>query len=114
MTSALDQFYLNREEPLKSYFLALRRIVSNYDSQFDERFKYGVPFFYYKNKPFCYFWKDKKTNQPYIGMARGHLFQHDMLYQGDRKKMKVIQLNTKEDIPKDQIEEIFFLAQQFY
>ena len=114
MANTIDQFFLDREEPLKSYFLALRSIVLRFDNQIDERLSYGVPFYYYKNKPFCYFWKEKKTNQPYIGMARGHLLDHPMLFQGDRKKMKVIRLNLEEDIPKDQIETIFKQALQLY
>ena len=114
MTHSIDQFFLNREEPLKSYFLALRSIVLKFDDQLDERLSYGVPFYYYKNKPFCYFWKDKKSNEPYIGMARGHLLNHKMLYQGDRKKMKVIPLALDKDIPIKLIYEIFEEAQRLY
>ena len=114
MHLALDQFYLNREEPLKSFFFALRTIILNYDDQIDERLKYGLAFFYYRNKPFCYLWKDKKTNQPYIGITKGNLIDHPALFQGDRKKMKVIPMMLEEDIPKDIIYTIFDLATKQY
>jgi len=64
MSNPLDQFYAKHEEPLQSYFLALRSILLKLDLEIDERFKYELPFFYYKNKPFCYIWKKKNANEP--------------------------------------------------
>ncbi|APD06052.1 hypothetical protein UJ101_00510 [Flavobacteriaceae bacterium UJ101] len=110
----IDQFYLNLEEPLQSYFLALRIFIKNYDNQITEEWKYKLPFFYYKNKPFCYVWKNKKTNQPYIGISKSHLFNHAGLEQGNRKRYKVIPLNVENDIPVHLIDEIFQLALSYY
>ena len=98
MSNPLEEFYSKQEEPLQSCFLALRSIILKFDEDIDERFKYGLPFFYHKSKPFCYFWKDKKTNQPYIGFAKGHLMDHPGLEKGNRKKMKVLMLNVNKDI----------------
>ncbi|MEZ5009569.1 MAG: DUF1801 domain-containing protein [Chitinophagales bacterium] len=115
MISELEEFYLNKEEPLKSCFLALRSIIKNYDpDHLMEMWKYKLPFFYYKGKMFCYLWKDKKTHQPYIGIANAHLFDHSALVQGDRKRMKIFPIDVNEDIPRDVLYEVFDLAVKTY
>ena len=114
MNSVIDQFYLRQSEPLKSYYLALRSIISKIDDEMDERFKYGVPYFYFKNKPFCYFWRDKNTMQPYIGFGRSHLIEHKALSKDNRKKIKVLHLRTEEDIPVELIYAICKLLMPLY
>ncbi len=115
MTSELDNFYLSKTEPLKSTFLALRQIIKQYDQYLiRETWKYKLPFFEYKGKMFCYLWKDKKTNQPYIGIANGYLIDHPTLFQGDRKRMKIFPIDTDRDIPIEDLYAVFDLAVQTY
>lgn len=110
----VDQFYLNKEEPVKSCLQALRSIILSYNNDITEHWKYGLPFFYFKGKPFCYLWIDKKTNHPYIGVVKGIFIDHPMLDQGNRKKMKVMSINPNEDIPMHTIHEIFDEAVGLY
>jgi len=110
MLRELDQFYLEQPEPNKSFMLSLRSFFLQYDTEMTEEWKYRLPFFYYKNKPFCYIWRDKKTQQPYIGIVKADQFEHQALIKGDRKKMKVLYFNTNKDIPVKLIDEIFQLA----
>jgi len=110
----IDHFYLDKEEPIKSCLQALRSIVLNFSSEISEHWKYGLPFFYFKNKPFTYLWIDKKTHHPYIGVVKGIFIDHPMLHQGDRKKMKILSINPSKDIPVEVIYEIFDEAVKFY
>ena len=41
----------------------------------------------------CYFWKDKKTQEPYIGICRGNEIDHPLLEAGNIKKMKIFRVN---------------------
>ncbi|MCF6352841.1 MAG: DUF1801 domain-containing protein [Cyclobacteriaceae bacterium] len=71
---------------------ALRAHILAFDPQIIEAWKYRLPFFLYKKKMFCYFWADKKTGLPYIGIVEGRNIDHPMLEQGNRKRMKIILL----------------------
>lgn len=110
----IDHFYLDKEEPVKSCLQALRSIVSNYNSEISEHWKYGLPFFYFKNKPFCYLWIDKKSGQPYIGIVKGIFIDHPLLDQGNRKKMKIMNIDSNKDLPLEVIYEVFDEAAVFY
>ena len=103
----LDNFFLAQEEPQKGCFLALRSIILKWDNQISEHWKYKIPFYYYQNKPFCYLWKDKKSHSPYIGLVRAGGIEHPTLFKGNRKKMKIMNIDPSFDIPVETMYEIF-------
>lgn len=113
MLNYLDNFFLNQQEPNKSCFMALRKIILKFDSQITEHWKYKVPFYYYKGKPFCYLWQDINSKQPYIGIVKGHLIDHPNLIKGNRKKMKVFMIDPTIDVPVQDIYEVFKSASEF-
>lgn len=104
--NAIDKFYDKQEEPNKSCFIALRKIVLDHDKNIAETVKYGMPCFTIKGKPLCYLWQDKKTLHPYILMAEGKLLKHPQLVQGDRKRMKTFTVDPNKDLPVETIHEI--------
>lgn len=110
----LDQFYDQLNEPQKSCFLALRDLILRLDPAITPEWKYKLPFFYYKGKMFCYLWKDKKTNEPYIGITGGQRINHPLLEKGERKKMSVFRVNPNEDIPNETIAEILNEVLELY
>tara|TARA_B100000809_G_scaffold266776_2_gene331462 strand:- start:3880 stop:4227 length:348 start_codon:yes stop_codon:yes gene_type:complete len=114
MKEKIEAYYLKQVEPNKSCLLTLRTIIKNYDIHISEEWKYGLPSFYYKKKPFCYLWKNKKTQEPYIGIARGFLIEHTELIQGDRKRIKKLPITPTKDIPIKKTHEIFKLAISTY
>ncbi len=109
-----DNYYLKQEEPYKSCLLALKGIILGLDKEITPEWKYGLPFFYYKKKMFCYFWKDKKTQEPYIGVCRGNEMEHPLLESGDRKRIKIFRVNPKEDIDINSVEEILRKVMTLY
>jgi len=115
MLNKIENYYLKQEEANRGFLLALRGLVLDFDPiRISQEWKYGLPFFYYKKKPFCYFWKDKKTQEPYIGMAKGYLIEHPSLESGDRTRIKILPLNTSKDIDIRTLYEVFELAIQHY
>jgi Domain of unknown function (DU1801) len=95
----LDNFYANQEEPLKSCLFALSEIILKQDMHITTTLKYGMPFFMYKSKMFCYLWIDKKINEPYLGIVEGALVNHPLLIQGKRARMKTIQFKANKNLP---------------
>tara|TARA_B100000809_G_C14622068_1_gene345240 strand:+ start:82 stop:429 length:348 start_codon:yes stop_codon:yes gene_type:complete len=114
MQNELENFYLKQEEPNQSCFLALRDIILDFDIEITADWKYKLPFFLYKVKMFCYLWKDKKTNEPYISIAKGIKIEHRALEQGNRTRFKIMRINNTIDIPVETIYDVFNLAKLLY
>ncbi len=110
----LDDFYLKQEEPIKGIFLALKEIILKQDTDITNVLKYGMPFFCYKGKMFCYLWLHKNYKQPYIGIVEGKHFDEDFLLQENRSRMKIMLFDTNEDLPLEQIEDIIQKAINLY
>ena len=98
----LDNFYLKQDEPIKGTLLALREIILQQDEDVTNAWKYGMPFFCYKGKMFCYLWFHKKHKQPYIGIVE------------DRSRMKIMLFDSNEDLPLQTIENILQKAINLY
>ena len=114
MIRDIDAFYLNEEEPIRGTFLALRDYILSVDPLITQSLKYGSPFFSYKGRMFCYLWKDKLLNEPYIGIIEGNRLEHPMLETGNRKRIKILRLKNNEDLPIDAINEILGQALDLY
>jgi hypothetical protein len=110
----LDDFYLNQDEPEKGAFLALKEIILKQDPEITNVLKYGMPFFCYKGKMFCYLWIHKKLKQPYIGIVEGKHFDEPFLIQEKRSRMKIFMLNSEQDLPLEQIKSIIHKALNLY
>ncbi|MFH7015763.1 DUF1801 domain-containing protein [Flavobacterium sp. FlaQc-47] len=110
----LDDFYLNQQQPIKGTLLALREIILKQDKDITNVLKYGMPFFCYKGKMFCYLWIHKKLRQPYIGILEGKHFNEPFLIQENRSRMKIIMLDFDKDLPLEQIEKVVSKALNLY
>lgn len=114
MSTNADNFYLDQPEPNRSCLLALRNVIMRMDEQVVATVKYGMPCFTYRNKAFCYLWKDKKTHQPYILMVEGKLLDHPLLETGDRARMKILRVDPNNDLPIDAIKQVLDQALDLY
>jgi hypothetical protein len=111
---AIDIFYLKQDEHVKSCLLALREIILSQDGHITNEWKYGMPFFCYKKKMFCYLWLHKKYKHPYIGFVEGKLLNHDKLIIENRARMKIMLLDANKDLPIKTIEKILQQALNLY
>ena len=110
----LDNFYLQQSEPIKSCFLALREIILSHDKEIVNAWKYGVPFFCFRGKMFCYLWIHKKYKQPYLGVVEGKRFNHPALISEKRLRMKIMLFDPGKDLPIELINTILQQAINFY
>jgi hypothetical protein len=110
----IDNYYLQKEEPIKSCLLFLREHILNYNSNITEAWKYKMPFFCYKGKMFCYLWVHKRNGLPYIGIVEGRRIDHPALIIEDRARMKIMLLDPTTDLPIETIDSILKIALSFY
>ena len=111
---AIDDFYLQLDEPKQSCLLALRKIILSQDKDVAEAWKYGMPFFCYKGKMFCYLWVHKKYKQPYLGIVEGQRFTHPDLIIEKRSRMKIMLFDPNKDLPAATIKTILRQAIHLY
>ena len=111
---ALDDFYFQQNEPTKSTLLALKSIILSQDKEVTNEWKYGMPFFCYRGKMFCYLWVHKKLGQPYIGLVEGKHFDQFFLIQEKRSRMKIMLLDQTKDLPVERITSVLKQALSLY
>ena len=99
MIRPIDLYFLQQGEPVKSCLQFLRQHILAQNKNITETWKYGMPFYNYKEKRICYLWVHKKFNQPYIGIVDGNRINHPDLVSENRKKMKILLINPDQDIP---------------
>jgi len=114
MLREIDNFFLQKEEPVKSCLLFLREYLLSYDKALTEAWKYKMPFYCYKGKMFCYLWVNKKTQQPYLGIVEGRRLEHPLLIIQKRSRMKIMLMDVTADIPVKTIDEILKMAIALY
>lgn len=106
LMKAAENIYTKWDEPQRGCLLAMRQIILSAHPHITETVKYGMPCFCYDGKHFCYLWADKTTHRPYLLMVEGLRMQHPLLVQGDRKRMKALDIDPDADLPLETIQEI--------
>lgn len=99
MLNAINNFYLEKEEPVRSCLLAIKDMILSADPEISAAWKYCMPFFCYRNKMFCYLWVHKKLKLPYIGWVEGKRMQHPELTIEKRARMKILLIDPEKDLP---------------
>jgi len=107
-------FFLKQKESIRSCLLALKEIILSQDKEITFAIKYGMPFFCFKNKMFCYLWVHKVFKQPYLGIVEGRLINHPNLIIEKRERMKILLLDPEKDLPLKRIESILKKAIGLY
>jgi hypothetical protein len=106
MLRPIDQYFLQKEEPVKSCLQFLREHILKQDNNITESWKYGMPFYCFKGKMFCYLWVHKKYHQPYIGIVEGKAIRHPDLLIEKRARMKILLVDANKNIPVKKINDI--------
>lgn len=113
MDEALEAAYERQSTELRACLYATRDLLLQLEPALQESLKYGMPFFSYKGKVCCYFWKDKKRKWPYIGWMDGKQLEHSSLEAGERQRIAIQWLNPASDLPHEDIAEVLELAKQY-
>ncbi|TAF33814.1 MAG: DUF1801 domain-containing protein [Cytophagales bacterium] len=110
----IENFYLEKDEPVRSCLITLHQVILSQDTLISCSWSYKMPFFCYKGKPFCYLWYHKKYQQPYIGFVEGFRFQDEFLLQEKRSRMKIMLIDSTQDLPILQINDILQRSLDLY
>ncbi|MBC7874526.1 MAG: DUF1801 domain-containing protein [Ferruginibacter sp.] len=114
MLNPADNYFLQQAEPVKSALHFLRAYILKMDKNISEKWQYGMPFFYYRDKRICYLWVHKKLGRPYLGIVEGNRISHPGLLKETRAKMKILPVDPARDIPVNKIRTILKQAISFY
>ena len=106
MLRPIENFFLQKEEPIKSCLQFLRKHILKQDDDITEGWKYGMPFYCYNKKMCCYLWVHKKYQQPYIGIVEGNHMNHPDLIIEKRARMKISLIDPAKNIPLKKIDNI--------
>ena len=99
----IDNWFLQKEEPVKSCLQYLRELILQQDQHITETWKYGMPVYCYNGKMCCYLWVHKKYQQPYLGIVEGRKIDHPDLIAERRARMKILLIDAGKDIPTKKI-----------
>jgi hypothetical protein len=114
MLSQIQSYYDGLPEPEQGVALALRKLILGLSHDISEKWKYGIPFFYFRNKMFCYLGRDKKKSIPYLGIVEGHRLYFSQLVKDGRKRIRILYLDPERDLPIELIHQILREAMKFY
>jgi uncharacterized protein DUF1801 len=106
MLRPADNYFLQNEEPFKSCLQSLREYILQLNDSITEKWMYGMPFYYYKGKRFCYLWIHKKYLKPYIGIVDGKWIYHPELLSEKRTRMKILLIDPGKNLPVKKIRAI--------
>ena len=106
MLRPIDNYFLQKDEPVKSCLQFLREHILKQDPHITEAWKYGMPFYCYNRKMFCYLWVHKKYHQPYLGIVEGKKINHPDLIIEKRARMKILLFDPNKNIPVKKIDKI--------
>ncbi len=106
MLRPIDNYFLQQDEPIKSCLQFLREYILKLDKTITEKWHYGMPFYYYRDKRICYLWVHKKMNQPYLGIVEGRSIKHSDLLLEKRAKMKILLIDAGKNVPVGKIRTI--------
>ena len=113
MQSETDNYFLTLTEPSQSALLFLRQFFM-VEMGLTEAWKFNTPFYYYKNKWFCYLIYIKKKDETYISFVKGNKIEFPNLLSEGRKQMKIYKINPSENINKSELNEIVTQLKKFY
>ncbi len=95
-----EQYIINQPEPYRSVLLHLQVIVESSIPEIELLYKYRIPFYYYKKRPFCFLNASHKKQFVDICFVRGNkiTIHQDLLVTEKRKKMSSLRYKWIEEI----------------
>ena len=95
-----EHYILNQKEPYQSLMLYVRSVIQRTIPEIEEKFSYGIRFYYYAKNPMIYLNVLKETNFLDVVFMQGVLLENRFLELSDyknRKKVRSLQIGDMED-----------------
>jgi hypothetical protein len=112
----VDAYILRQPEKYQSMLLHLISVVNQTVPDLDLLFKWGIPYFYYKKKMFCYLAPNHKKGFVDIGFARGFQLKRnqEFLVFQNRNTVKSLRYFSLETIENSILEDVLRETQTLY
>ena len=89
------EYILKQPEPYRSILLHLQMVIEQTIPSLELKYKWKIPFYYYKGKPFCYFNASHKKQYVDVGLVKGKLIKVHTEYLVGEKRKKMVSLRYK-------------------
>ena len=95
-----EVYILNQPEKYQAMMLHVLSVMEQELSQFELLFKWGIPYLYYKKKPFCYLAPNHKKGYLDVGFAKGFTLKRnqEVLVAENRNTIKSLRYFSIESI----------------
>ena len=111
-----ENYILKQPEPYRTILLQLQLLIEQTIPELELKYKWKIPFYYYKGKPFCYFNASHKKQYVDVGLVKGKLINvHQEYLVGEkRKKMVSLRYTSIDDINAEVLIEVLEKARSLY
>lgn len=95
-----EEYILNQPEPYQSIIFNLQIIIENQIPDLELLYKWKIPFYYYKGKPFCFLNVSHKKKFVDLGIVKGFEIKihKEHLISENRSSMKSLRYSSVEEI----------------
>ena len=108
-----EHYILNQHEPFRAMLLHLQILIETTIPEIELKYKWKVPYYYYKGKPFCYL----NVTKGYVDIgfwASAHLTKHiELMISKDRKIVKSLRYFFLEEINEEVLIAVLKEARKF-
>ncbi len=110
MNAQVDEYIAQQKEETAAFLSKLRKSILSISDLCEEQFSYKVPFYYFINKPICYF--HVSSENTIIGFYNGRKLTErpGFLEHFGRKQVKLIFVNDFSEFDFDLFKEIIIEA----
>lgn len=111
-----EVYILNQPEKYQAMMLHVLSVMEQELSQSELLFKWGIPYLYYKKKPFCYLAPNHKKGYLDVGFAKGFELKRnqEVLVAENRNTVKSLRYYTIEAIDNEVLLDVIIEAKLLY
>lgn len=111
-----EQYILNQPEHFQAIMLHLCAVIEQVAPESELLFKWKLPFYYYKKKPFCYLNVLKKEKAIDLCFMKGHLLKkhRNLMIDKDRKLVTSIRYTDLNKINNTILSEVLMEVKLHY
>lgn len=111
-----EEYILNQPEPYRSIIFNLQIIIENQVPDLELLYKWKIPFYYYKSKPFCFINVSHKRKYVDLGIVKGFEIKNhqEHLISENRSIMKSLRYSSLDEIDTTNLVEIIQELSKLY
>lgn len=112
-----ELYLLNQPEKYRDILLHIVAVVEHTLPEATLEYKWGIPYFYYKKKPFCYLNASHKKQFVDVGFAKGFQLRNhltDLIADNGRNTIKSLRYYSLENINQQVLVEVIQEAKTLY